>query len=418
MHKKTSLLITQSVVAAGLLVPAACSSDEELTTPPPDPLAPVEIAVPDGGFTTPRCRVLSVTPTLRDSSYTSFRWLEGDSLLSTAAVLDFIALEPGTHALTLRAATADSLTFDVPFSVTVTRETTAYSPYVTAVTDYRPAPGQYVNTLPEYAVGDTQADMNAKALEAIGANARGLITLGAFGGYVVCGFDHTIVNVPGQHDFKVLGNAFYSGTGQDGEQSGSCEPGIVMVAYDRNGNGRPDDDEWYELAGSEYGNAGSFKNYSITYTRPADDHQPTTPPADEQSWNTDAAYIAWSDDLGQTGYLCRNKYHAQSYYPEWLDEPELTFTGTRLPDNGNDLSGNGTYWSLRAYAWGYADNAPNASDASNFDIDWAVDRKGRPVHLPGIDFVKIYTGVSQQCGWLGETSTEMAGIDDLHLLNP
>ena len=44
------------------------------------------------------------------------------------------------------------------------------TPYVTRVLDYRPAVGQFTNQLPEYKEGDTQEDMNRKALEAIGNN--------------------------------------------------------------------------------------------------------------------------------------------------------------------------------------------------------------------------------------------------------
>ena len=56
-----------------------------------------------------------------------------------------------------------------------------------------------------------------------------------------------------------------------------------------------------------------------------------------------------------------------------------------------------------------------SSEKSSFKIDWAVDAAGNPVALPGIDFVKIYTGVNQFNGWLGECSTEVAGVTDLHL---
>ena len=44
-----------------------------------------------------------------------------------------------------------------------------------------------------------------------------------------------------------------------------------------------------------------------------------------------------------------------------------------------------------------------------------MDDEGDPVQLPGIHFVKVYTGVNQYCGWLGETSTEVMGAEDLHL---
>ena len=116
------------------------------------------------------------------------------------------------------------------------------SPYITQVLDYRPAPGQFVNTMPSYEEGDTQETMNAKVLSTIGNGKNGVITLGAYGGYVVVGFDHTIQNVEGEKDFRIVGNAFI----------GNSEPAIVMVAYDKNQNGKPDADEWYELAGSEY----------------------------------------------------------------------------------------------------------------------------------------------------------------------
>lgn len=280
-----------------------------------------------------------------------------------------------------------------------------FSPYITSVIDYRPAPGQFVNTMPEYEEGDTQEDMNAKALAAIGNNARGLVTLGGYGGYVVCGFDHTIENVPGEADFKVLGNSFYNGsTVQDGTSlpGGSCEPGIVMVAYDRNKNGKADEDEWYELAGSEYAKPTTVKGYEITYRRPAGDA---------------LADIPWTDNRGGSGTIMRNSYHRQDYYPLWIDDAELTFSGTLLPPNAVDENGDGSYWVLYAYEWGYADNRLNTEDGSNFDIDWAVDSDGNHVSLPGVDFVKIYTGVNQQCGWIGETSTEVMGITDLHLTN-
>ena len=34
-----------------------------------------------------------------------------------------------------------------------------HSKYIQAVDEYRPAPGQFVNDLPEYEAGDTEADM-------------------------------------------------------------------------------------------------------------------------------------------------------------------------------------------------------------------------------------------------------------------
>lgn len=41
----------------------------------------------------------------------------------------------------------------------------ANSPYISRVYEYRPAPGQFVNTMPEYEPGDDAAAMAAKAGE-------------------------------------------------------------------------------------------------------------------------------------------------------------------------------------------------------------------------------------------------------------
>ena len=49
------------------------------------------------------------------------------------------------------------------------------------------------------------------------------------------------------------------------------------------------------------------------------------------------------------------------------------------------------------------------------DISWAVDDNRQPVSLDFVDFVRVYTGLNQKCGWLLETSTEILGAEDLHL---
>lgn len=293
-----------------------------------------------------------------------------------------------------------------------------YSPYVTKVLDFCPAPGQFTNSIPSWEEGDTQETMNQKALDAIGNNKKGMVSLGSFGGYIVVGFDHAIENVPGKRDFRILGNAFYSNDNPNPpREGGSCEPGIVMVAYDKNKNGKPDDDEWYELAGSEYSRTTTLKKYEITYFRP--DENKTPPEVNEGDLVIDPEYIRWEDNQGQSGYIVKNMYHKDnSYYPQWTEGDKLVLKGTLLPNNGVDEGkeyGSGSYWVLYAYDWGYADNRLNTEEGSTFDIDWAVDEEGYPVSLPEINFIKIYTGVLQTCGALGDTSTEVCGVEDLHL---
>jgi hypothetical protein len=108
-------------------------------------------------------------------------------------------------------------------------------------------------------------------------------------------------------------------------------------------------------------------------------------------------------------------HHQQPYYPQWINDKTLAFEGTKLAKNAVVKNDTGLYYIQYAYPWGYADNHPNGNIRSHFDIDWAVDQQGNKVNLPGIHFVKVYTGVNQYCGFLGETSSEIMGAEDFHI---
>ncbi len=301
-------------------------------------------------------------------------------------------------------------------------------PYRITVYDFEPAPGQFCNVLPQWLSGETKEAVLKRVENELcgyyddGDPVQGMVSLGAYGGYIVFGFDRPVVNVPGEYDFQILGNALKGA--ETSANAGSSEPGIVMVSADDNGNGLPDD-TWYELAGSEYNNPRTQHHFAITYYKPGDDHVPT-----KVGRNIlDAYYIRWTSndrDSLQEGYLEQLSFHAQSYWPGWLDDVTLTFSGTKLPCNYYDESGNGSYIVQHFYDWGYVDNRPDYrwdreltdSIRSNcnlgFKIDWAVDADGNHVSLKKIDFIKVYTAINQKCGWLGETSTEVAGAFDVH----
>ena len=295
------------------------------------------------------------------------------------------------------------------FKVVVWEEQLAYSPYISRVLEYNPAPGQFVNTMPQYEEGDTYATMLQKVEESIAGTNRTLISLGAWGGYVTFAFDHSVVNSPKQADFLIEGNSFYASATSKG---GSSEPGIVTVSIDINQNGLPDD-PFYQLAGSEYANPNTLHQYSLTYYRTPTDH---TPQPDKKNSLTDTTYIHWTDNQKQTGYLHKNTFHTQEYFPQWFTDSALTFVGSRLPNNAYDPNGKGAYWIQQPFEYGYADCHPNDSIARcSFDIDWAVTDDGKPIYLPCVDFVRVYTGVFQQCGWTGEISTEISHARDLHI---
>ena len=295
------------------------------------------------------------------------------------------------------------------FVVQVWEEQVAYSPYISRVLEYNPAPGQFVNTMPQYEDGDTYATMLQKAEESITGTNRTLISLGAWGGYVTFAFDHSVINTPEQRDFLIEGNSFYASTTSKG---GSSEPGIVMVSIDINQNGLPDD-PFYELAGSEYAAPSTIHQYSLTYHRTPAEH---TPQPDKKNSLSDSTYIRWSDNQNREGYLYKNTFHSQEYFPQWLTDSALTFVGSRLPNNAYDPTGKGSYWVQSPFDYGYADCHPNDSIANcSFDIDWAVTEDGTPIYLPCVDFVRVYTGVFQQCGWTGEISTEISHACDLNI---
>ena len=300
----------------------------------------------------------------------------------------------------------------------------AQSKQTIKVIEYCPAPGQFINNLPSIDAGMSQEERLKVCEEQL--EDGNPVCLGAAGGYITLSLDQPIKNGKGS-DLRILGNAFYSQNDPvygDATIGGSVEPGIVYAGV----GASPETAQWYELAGSEYYTTQRH-NFKITY------HKPTAETGDHSlPYSIFDEYIrfaaSWTEPDGtpcdSTGYLMKNSFHMQSYWPQWEDKEEITFHGSRLPDNAINYGGDGTdadnpqYWITYRYAsdsYGYADAAPNSDDTyTTFDLDWAVDKNGNPVNLDHADFIRIQTGVLQQCGWTGETSTEVAGLVNLHLL--
>lgn len=375
----------------------------------------IKVDYPEAGFTANAGQAFLIEVKSVSDENVTYAWLIDGKEVAQTKSFTHTFMQAGTYQLTLKVS-QEQISFEYTYTVNVAYAALPETPqnatpYITKVLEYRPAPGQFVNTMPQYKEGDTQATMNEKALNAIGNNTRRMITLGGYGGYVTVGFDHTIRNAKDANDFLVLGNAFEN----------SSEPGIIQVAYDVNQNGQPDEEEWFEIAGSAHhapkhelwyeqakqaGNiVETYLDYSITYKKPA--KEPTT---NEEKEN----YIFWEDNKGHKGYKVMNQFHPQPYYPQWIEEEQLVFTGTCLPQNGIN-QGTDKNFVLPSFTYGYADNYPNDAEKAAIDIDWAVDKDGNPANLPGVDFIKIYTGVNQENGWLGENSTEVCGVTDLNL---
>ncbi|WP_300602121.1 PKD-like domain-containing protein [Niabella sp.] len=256
------------------------------------------------------------------------------------------------------------------------------SKYISRILEYAPAPGQFINVAPG----------NVVSAEGIVGKNSGLVTLGAYGGYITFTFDHSIQNKEGA-DIAIYGNPLKPPTDWS-------EPGIVMVSRDDNGNGIADD-AWYELAGSEYNSAETIKHYSITYYNPKA-----------------YANVPWKDNLGNSGAVEINAFHKQQYYPLFApNQDSLVFTGTLLKSTFGQVGG---IWINAGFSWGYADSYSSGDDYDTnkynaFDISRAVDDNGKPVQLKAIDFVKVYTAQNNKGNALmGEISTEIKGAEDLH----
>lgn len=258
------------------------------------------------------------------------------------------------------------------------------------VWEYTPAPGQFIND-PATMSGVTDwHDAAAKAFTMLDAGQA--VSLGAFGGCLIVGFDHSVTTSGDDWDFSIGGNQFESSLGA------SSEPGIVWVMQDVNGNGEPDD-EWYELRGSDYDATSTLHDYSVTYYRPS----------------AGSMNVLWSDSRGMTGrvdYL--TAYHAQSsYYPAWVDAISYTLRGSRLAER-NYFDAVTGFWSNPPYDWGYADNVGsdllNDGMSTGFKISNAVYPDGSSVNLQYVDFIKIQSAVQSQSGTLGEVSTEITSI--------
>ena len=275
------------------------------------------------------------------------------------------------------------------------------------VYEFTPAPGQFINELSSgtgYTGNETTPEL-AVEYATMRLSKKSHVSLGAFGGCIVVGFDHSIPNSGGEYDFAVQGNAFNSSLG-----GGSNEPGVVWVMQDVNGNGLPDD-EWYELKGSETGKEGTIQDYAVTYYKPAGIRMS----------------VPWTDSEGACGTVDYNAYHAQEYYyPLWVAEESYTLTGTRLsPRNKMDPATG--FWGNNAYDWGYVDNmgsdnlsqqtADGSGQRNGFKIANAIYRDGTPADLQYVDFVKVQCAVLAQSGALGEVSTEVFSFEDLSITN-
>lgn len=351
-----------------LTIFSSCKKDE-MDEQPPSVKMTVESTAINGKVNE---KITFSAVNVNGQGYEQYWKLDGEVKSNTSSY-DFTPDKPGIYAIEYIALNKGGA-FNYKYTINVGMPTVPVTPnskaYATTMFEFLPAPGQNTNNN----LGTIAA---AKSLE----GKEGFVSLGAWGGYIVMGFDHTVINETDKDDIIIYGNP----------QFNFAEPGVVWVMQDKNGNGKPDD-TWYEIKGSEYGKPGYVRDYEITYTKPAT-----------------GGNVSWRDNKGNTGTVNIANTSFQAY-PSWVTTNEYTLKGTLLPSTGIKMGGLVT---SDPFAFGYADNIVGGD---KIDIALAIDKDGKPVSLGGIDFIKIQTGIQANLGMLGELSTEVMGIADLSLV--
>jgi hypothetical protein len=360
----------------------ACSNDdskseEVIEEPAKDPTIAIKLA---SEFATQKYDVIEIAPevTIENAKDKTplYQWSvkvtdkEGvakDSIIGDSKTLLFITSKPDNYVVDFKV-TVDKTEQKTSTKVTVSETGKTYFAKALTIIDFLPAPAHNIDSY-----YSTKQEALASAQQYL--NDGGSVSLGTFGGYIVTAFDHTVMNVYGKRDFTV----------QMATGGGSIKysPVSIAVAYDANKNGMADQDEWYEIAGSEYNKSTTVKNYEITYRKPNPDASPV---AGAAAWQYDTAYLSWTDNKNGSGKITKTSNSQwNNYYPEWLGDT-YTLKGTKIAIPVKDVSdGAGTSYNVGTFEWGYG----GIKDPS-IDISWAVDKDGKKVHLPGVDFIKVY----------------------------
>lgn len=372
----------------------------------------------EASYATDRCKVLVIEPEItgfdRNPVYAWTVQGPGDAEAAEAGTdkrLPFIRLETGDYAVSLTVTDDSGISETKSATVTVATETAAYSPHIAQVVEY--APAIFNDKGLQFSPIDTPATVLASVDQKLKGKAFSQfeqgVNLGSFGGYIVFRFDHTVMNVEGVRDFRI--GSFATKTSYPAQ-------GVVYVAFDANGNGKPDADEWYELAGSEYGKTTTRMGLKAVYARPAD----VLP--DEQIEEFAACTINDTEKHFYCYAMVPWSTSPYTVWPAWLRTSQegatLTYTDVvmlpPLATSPSDPTGYPTPPS-KWYDYGYVCNSdPTDIAGSSFDIDWAVDREGRKVRLPGVDFVKIQNATLQDLGYsYGPACVFFNSATDLHL---
>ena len=204
--------------------------------------------------------------------------------------------------------------------------------------------------------------------------------------------------------------------------------------------------------------SGAIWNYSVTYENPVpDDDSLATGESGTTGKNVVYSYTGLSDDgkgrvlfnnwhrhnyfpllnnyfVGVNGHtaldgivntisplVLRNKYAAYTPKASSTVGAKLTMSGVRLMPASNstapdtflfgyvDCHPNGTLSTVQVNPYTTGRTSNDNSNGDPMDLSWAVEDSGKPVVLDSVRYVRVYTGVMQMNGMMGESSTEVLG---------
>jgi len=305
----------------------------------------------------------------------------------------------------------------------------AATPFAWRVLLYEPAPGQFVNNPafndPSRALGPPVGGGT------VAPDNSSLVTLGGFGGRIVLGFDHTILDDPrnkGGLDFIVFSNALWAG-GDPTRRA--AEPAVVEVSLDVNGDGAPND-PWYVIPGSSLPDPPAQALASQSWD---DDPATPTPPANLAWWPVGFSHSS-------TGFFMTTTFALPAAFdPLVLEHPDGPTATVEAHFGYAELSPTLLLGDRSGASGGAGDNSladpeddpaiapeqfytvpddpltvgidPGSGGGDAFDIAWAVDPvTGAPANLPGVDFIRITSGVTALRGAFGEASPEIDAVAD------
>ncbi|HBG41924.1 MAG TPA: hypothetical protein DDZ96_01030 [Porphyromonadaceae bacterium] len=341
----------------------------------------------ENGLSTPMCKVLSIKPAItgpeRDDY--EYEWAIGDSIIGQTETLEFIAVNAGDYTLTL---TAKAGKQSSSANCQVKVEEAEYIDNAYNVLEYYPSPAQghnwsIIGTSSNWKYGYehplSYTEFLAKATELKKENGYQGLIIGSWGGYATFQFDHTIADVPGKTDLEI--NATYA----------NADVPTVYVGYDRNQNGKPDEDEWYEIKNNDYG-MEDIPEYEITFTYLKIDIV-----TNEKKANI---YFGWKDnqETPQEGEVAYNMTYKKALTIEGTLSTKGFFPGYYMKDKESKevvlLDGWKSSFSRKGKRITKdVTGSVYRYQKLNVDIAMAVNTKGEPVDLPGIDFVKVRKSV-------------------------